>query len=38
MLDIKGRAKHDAWAAKKGMSSDDAMKAYVGLVDSLLQG
>jgi acyl-CoA-binding protein len=36
MLDIKGRAKYDAWAARKGTSQDDAMKAYVALVDSLV--
>lgn len=35
MLDIKGRAKYDAWAARKGTSRDEAMKAYVALVDSL---
>lgn len=36
MLDIKGRAKYDAWAGRKGMSKDDAMKAYVALVDDLV--
>ena len=35
MLDIKGRAKYDAWAERKGTSQDDAMKAYIALVDSL---
>jgi acyl-CoA-binding protein len=35
MLDIKGRAKYDAWAVRKGMSSQDAMAAYVALVDRL---
>lgn len=35
MLDIKGRAKYDAWASRKGTSRDDAMKAYVALVDRL---
>jgi acyl-CoA-binding protein len=29
MLDLKGRAKYDAWASRKGMSRDDAMRAYV---------
>lgn len=38
MLDLKGRAKYDAWAARKGMSKDDAMDAYVALVDRLLAG
>jgi diazepam-binding inhibitor (GABA receptor modulating acyl-CoA-binding protein) len=35
MLDLKGRAKHDAWAKRKGVSKDDAMKKYVALVDAL---
>jgi diazepam-binding inhibitor (GABA receptor modulator, acyl-CoA-binding protein) len=29
MLDIKGRAKFDAWAKKKGMTKDAAMQAYI---------
>jgi len=32
MLDIKGRAKFDAWAKHKGKSKDAAMEAYVALV------
>ena len=35
MLDLKGRAKYDAWAKRKGTSKDDAMKAYVAFVDRL---
>lgn len=35
MLDMKGRAKYDAWAKKKGMSKDDAMTKYVAFVDRL---
>ena len=35
MLDLKGRAKHDAWAKRKGLSKDDAMKKYVAFVDKL---
>ena len=35
MLDLKGRAKFDAWAARKGLSKDEAMKKYVALVDDL---
>ncbi len=35
MLDLKGRAKYDAWAKRKGTSTDEAMKAYVALVDRL---
>lgn len=30
-----GRAKYDAWAANKGMSSEDAEAAYISLVDTL---
>ena len=36
MLDIKGRAKWDAWAGKKGQSREQAMEAYVALVDRLV--
>ena len=36
MLDFKGRAKYDAWAGKKGTTSDAAREAYVALVDRLL--
>jgi acyl-CoA-binding protein len=35
MLDIRGRYKFDAWAAKKGMARNTAMKAYVELVRAL---
>ncbi len=35
MLDLKGRAKYDAWAKKKGTTKDAAMGAYIALVDSL---
>ena len=38
MLDVRGRAKYDAWAGKKGMSRDDASTAYVELVDALAGG
>lgn len=34
-LDIKGRAKHDAWAERKGMSPEEAMERYVETVDEL---
>jgi acyl-CoA-binding protein len=36
MLDIKGRAKYDAWAKHKGTAKERAMEAYVALVDKLL--
>ena len=35
-IDIKGRAKFDAWSGKKGMSQDAAQKAYVALVNRLV--
>lgn len=37
MLDIKGRAKYDAWASRKGMSRDTAKEEYVKYVDELLK-
>lgn len=36
MLDVKGRAKYDAWDKKKGMGREQAMEAYVALVDRLV--
>jgi acyl-CoA-binding protein len=38
MLDLKGRAKYDAWAKTKGTSKDAAMTKYVALVDRLTGG
>jgi acyl-CoA-binding protein len=38
MLDLKGRAKFDAWEGRKGISKDSAMEAYVALVDRLAVG
>lgn len=32
MLDVKGRAKYDAWAKRKGISKDAAMEQYIALV------
>lgn len=32
MMDIKGRAKYDAWAKKKGTSRDGAMEQYIAVV------
>ena len=34
--DFVGRAKYDAWAKLTGMSTDDAMKAYVKLVNRVV--
>ncbi len=36
MLDIKGRAKYDAWSKRKGLEKDDAMKQYVAAVEKLV--
>jgi acyl-CoA-binding protein len=35
MMDIKARAKYDAWAAIAGMPAEEAMQDYVDLVESL---
>ncbi|KAK3543563.1 hypothetical protein QTP70_023900 [Hemibagrus guttatus] len=35
MLDFTGKAKWDAWDAKKGMSKEDAVKAYISKVEEL---
>ncbi len=35
MLDPVGRAKWDAWTARKGTSRDEAKRRYVSLVDEL---
>ncbi len=35
--DFVGRAKYDAWAKLKGTSQDDAMKAYIKLVERVLR-
>jgi len=35
-LDLKGRAKWDAWTAKKGVSQDDAKRQYIEFVKKLL--
>uniref|UniRef100_A0A665U3X6 Acyl-CoA-binding protein n=2 Tax=Echeneis naucrates TaxID=173247 RepID=A0A665U3X6_ECHNA len=35
MFDFTGKTKWDAWDAKKGLSKDEAMAAYVELVEKL---
>ena len=35
--DFVGRAKYDAWAKLKGTSNDDAIKAYIKLVERVLR-
>ncbi len=37
MLDVRGRAKFDAWSAKKGQTQSEAQAAYVALVADLEQ-
>lgn len=32
MMDMRGRAKYDAWAKKKGTSKDAAMEQYIAVV------
>ena len=36
MLDMKGRAKFDAWNGRKGVSKDAAMQQYIALVNRLM--
>lgn len=36
-FDFKAIAKYDAWAARKGVSKDQAMQDYIKLVDRLHQ-
>lgn len=36
LLDLKGKAKWDAWDAKKGMNKEDAQKAYIAKVKELM--
>ncbi len=33
--DMVGRAKYDAWAEFKGMTSDEAMQQYIALIEQL---
>ncbi|RZL12061.1 MAG: acyl-CoA-binding protein [Rubrivivax sp.] len=35
MMDFVGRAKYDAWAGLKGKTGDQAMQAYIDLIESL---
>jgi diazepam-binding inhibitor (GABA receptor modulating acyl-CoA-binding protein) len=36
-MDFVGRAKYDAWAKLKGTGKDDAMKAYIKLVERVMR-
>jgi acyl-CoA-binding protein len=38
VFDLAGRAKYDAWAKQEGMSRDDAMRAYIDVVNTLGEG
>lgn len=35
MFDFKGVAKYDAWEKRKGMTKEEAMQAYIDLVEKL---
>ena len=35
MTDFRGRAKFDAWTGRKGMSKDEAMRAYIAAASRL---
>ena len=37
-FDFRGAAKFDSWEKRRGMSSDEAMQAYIDLVDELAAG
>ncbi len=37
MLDVKGRAKFDAWKNRQGLARDAAKAQYVALVDGLMR-
>lgn len=36
-FDMKGKAKHDAWTARKGLSKDDAMTQYIDFSKKMLE-
>ncbi|XP_034243142.1 acyl-CoA-binding protein homolog 1-like [Thrips palmi] len=36
LLDLKGKAKWEAWTGKLGMGQDEAKEAYIAKVDELL--
>ncbi|XP_030640255.1 acyl-CoA-binding domain-containing protein 7 [Chanos chanos] len=37
MMDVKGKAKWEAWDSRKGMSKDDAMTAYIALAKETIE-
>lgn len=36
-FDMKGKAKHDAWTARKGMPQEEAMQKYIDLTKSMME-
>lgn len=34
-MKLRARYKYDAWASRKGMSREDAMKSYIKLIEKL---
>ena len=36
-FDMKGKAKHDAWAGRAGMSKDDAMTQYIAAAKKIME-
>jgi acyl-CoA-binding protein len=34
---MKGKAKHDAWTARKGMPQEEAMQKYIDLTKSMME-
>ncbi|KAM9436795.1 acyl-CoA-binding domain-containing protein 7 [Clarias gariepinus] len=36
MVDLKGKAKWDAWNSRKGMSTEDAMTEYISLAKEVI--
>ncbi|XP_044081700.1 acyl-CoA-binding domain-containing protein 7-like [Neovison vison] len=37
MLDLKGKAKWEAWKVQKGQSKEDAMSAYISKAKELIE-
>ncbi|KAK9961094.1 hypothetical protein ABG768_008905 [Culter alburnus] len=37
ILDMKGKAKWEAWNLRKGMSNEDAMNAYISLAKEVIE-
>ena len=37
MLDMKAKAKWEAWNLKKGLSKDDAMQAYISKANGMIE-